>query len=65
MADPDWDRWHELMDILSVRAFTRAESVEYVEFRRLVAKLDAEEARVGKASIKKIAGDEVNDGMDD
>ena len=55
MAKPDWDRWHDLLDIRDGRGFTDAEQAEYVGFLPIVAKLDAEEARVGEASFKKLS----------
>ena len=59
MAEPDWERWHDLLDIRDGRGFTDAEQAEYVEFLPIVAKLDAEAARVGDAAIRKLTGDEV------
>jgi hypothetical protein len=56
MAEPDWDRWHELLDIGSTRAFTPAERVEYDRLNAIVHERDAECARVGEAAIKGLVG---------
>ena len=53
MAEPDWDRWHDLRDIRDGRGFTDAEQAEYVEFLPIIDKLDAEAARIGDAAIDK------------
>ena len=40
----DWDRWHELLDILAERTFTLNEMEEYNEMREVAEKLDDAEA---------------------
>ncbi len=44
MSEPDWDRWHDLLDIRDGRGFTDAEQAEYAAFLPIVAKLDQAEA---------------------
>lgn len=48
----DWDRWHDLLDILDRRALTPDEQAEYDEFGQVVAKLDAEEAAVARPAVE-------------
>lgn len=54
MLQPDWDRWHELLAIRDGPGLTEAERAEYLEFLLLVARADAEEARVGNAAVKRL-----------
>lgn len=43
-APPDWERWHDLLDIRDRRGFTADEELEYHRFKNIVEKMDAEEA---------------------
>jgi hypothetical protein len=43
LTEPDWERWHELLDIRDTRGFTATEADEYAEFLPIVAELDAED----------------------
>lgn len=47
----DWDRWHDLRDIVDKRALTVTEQLEYQRFARIVALLDAEAARAADVAL--------------
>lgn len=47
----DWDRWHELRDIMDKRGLTHSEEKEYQRFVRIVARLDAEAARAADVGL--------------
>lgn len=47
----DWDRWHELRDIMDKRGLTHSEEAEYQRFVRIVARLDAEAARAADVGL--------------
>lgn len=49
--NPDWDRWHELLDIRAERTLTTSEEQEYEEYARIAAQLDAEEGRAADAAL--------------
>jgi len=47
----NWDRWHDLRDIVEKRALTVSEQAEYQRFARIVARLDAEAARPADGAL--------------
>lgn len=50
----DWDRWHELRDIMDKRVLTSSELAEYQRFARIVTRLDIEAARVSDAAMERL-----------
>jgi len=44
MAEPDWDRWHELLDLRDGRGLTPGERLEYERLLKLAKRLDKKEA---------------------
>lgn len=51
VVEVDWDRWHELRDIMDKRVLTSSESEEYRRFVRMVARLDADAARAAGVAL--------------
>lgn len=49
--EPDWDRWHDLLDIRARRGLTPDEEAEYQKFLVVVDGLDAEEAVIAEAYL--------------
>ena len=50
----DWNRWHDLRDIMDRRVLTSSESAEYRAFLPIVAALDDEEVRVFDAAMERL-----------
>ena len=50
----DWDRWHELLDIRDGPGLSPTEQVEYDRILEVVVPLDEEEARLARASLKRL-----------
>ncbi len=53
-ADDDWERWHQLLDLREERQLTPDEEIEYQEFSRIVADLDAREASKSRRATRRL-----------
>jgi len=53
-TEPDWDRWHDLLDIETTRPLTPEEREEFQRFQIILDKEDEEEKRLAQDSVNKL-----------